>query len=365
MMKKLFSFLVLSVFSVLALFGCGKDRDINDIKNAYSNMVSSYAEEKKQEYKFFSDKNSPNSIVISYPVMVRQAINSNSPSNAVQKRYRALYYQQKILDNIFIYYNNHQEEFYRIAESQEIEKDELNDLYNRVCSVNESLKNFESHYSSFISATEDGVSDIMEFNITSYSYNLNHVIDCSFDFIYKFHDLYVKYCVENYGAYSESNLNTYVDKAYVDISYIVYLENIKSFNYSVGSHGVCDLSDVVGSQTEYNLLSLLEERKPISTTIVGNVGLTSDAGVLATDAVNLFTYSRDVFEQRLTPYISTYSSVNMYNLNQYKYGLNGSVNYESYLKSLSASDRATIALLNSFVEDNFSNYISKLNSIVN
>jgi hypothetical protein len=335
------------------------------VKDAYSNMVSTFTVSAPEQSKFFSDKNNPNAIVIYYNPLVKQTINNENPSDPFQKRYRALYYQQRILDNIFTYYNNHQENFYRIAESKEIEKNELNNLYNSVVGIKDTLSEFEGHYDSFIDATSDGVSDIMEFNITSYSFQLNKVIDASFDFIYKFHDIYVNYCIDDYSSYNATNLGIYVDKAYLDMSYMVYLENIKSFNYSVGNNGVCDLADVVGNETEYGLIDLLNEKKSLSETIVGNVGASTEAGEAAKNSVDIFVYCKDVFEQRLTTYLHTYNKVNMYNLNQYKFGLNGNVNYNSYLTSLSASDRATVKLLENFVQDTFLNYMNKLSLIVN
>jgi len=361
-MKKIYSLMLLSVMSILVLFGCGKDKSIENVESAYTEMVNSFVV--SEENKFFSDYNNPNSIVITYPATVDYTIKNASPSNAVQKRYRGLYYQQLVLNNIFDYYDHHQQDFYRIAKGKDIDNDEINDLYDSIVELKDNLKDFESHYTSFLDATENGISDIMEFNITSYSYYLNKVIDKSFDFIYKFHDMYVDYCIDDYSAYNETNLNIYVDKAYLDISYVVYLENIKSFNYSVGSHGVCDLADVVGSQSEYNLLELLENKKSISDTIIGNVGATTEQGVTATNTVNLFVYSKDVFEQRLNTYISTYYDSNIFQINQYKYDLTGNVDYGSYLLSLSASDRAKIVLLDRFTQDNFKNYVNKLNTIV-
>jgi hypothetical protein len=178
------------------------------------------------------------------------------------------------------------------------------------------------------------------------------------------HDIYSNDCIEDYYSFNAENLQLYVDNAYLDISYIVYLQNIKSFNDSVGDNGICDLSSVVCSLNDYELLQILNERKDISTTILGNLGLSTEAGVLADDAVDLFSHSRDVFEQRLGNYLTTYSKVNVYTINQYKFGLAGNVDYNSYRILLSASDRANIVMLDNFVNDTFLNYVEKLNAIV-
>jgi len=361
-MKKIFSLLLLPVFSLLILFGCGNDKKIEDIQSAYSDMVNSYTISGESD--FFSDETSPNSIVISYPITVEQVISNSNPSNDVQKRFRALYYQQKILDNIFAYYNNHQEDFYRIAPSKDIDEDEINDLYNNLNDIRDVLSEFEKHYDTFIDAISNGVSDIMEYNLTSYAFYLNRVIDESFDFIYKFHNMYANHCVDNYQSITADNLSIYVDKAYIDISYVVYLENIKSFNYSVGSHGVCDLSSVVGSSNSYNILSLLDNRKSLSAFVQENVGNDSEQGESANESADLFVHAKNVIEQRLSTFITTYNAVNMYNINQYRFNLNGGVDYEAYLTSLSASDRSIVNSIDNFVKDCFNNYVDKLNKIV-
>ena len=55
---------------------------------------------------------------------------------------------------------------------------------------------------------------------------------------------------------------------------IIYLENIKSFNHSVGSNGVCDLSGIVGNLSENNYLTLLDEnRGTIKSSISENLGI--------------------------------------------------------------------------------------------
>lgn len=362
-MKKIFGLLLLPILSVLVLFGCGKDKEIEDVLTAYTEMVDTFTVGGESD--LFSEASNPKAIVISYPVTVKQAIENIAPSNDLQKRYRGLYYQQEILDNIYTYYTNYQEDFYRIAKSKDIDEDEVNDLYDSVKDIHDSLDNFKHHYETFKDVTLDsGISDIMEFNITSYTFHLNKVIDASFDFVYRFHNIYSNYCIDDYHSFNADNLQLYVDKAYLDISYVVYLENIKSFNYSVGEHGICDLSSIVGSESEKNLLSLLDERKNISATILGNLGTSTEAGIYADEAVSIFSYIRDVYEQRINSYLTNYKKVNMYNISQYRFNDSSNITYENYLNSLSASDRAVHTMLDNFVDDTFLNYVSKLNSIL-
>lgn len=361
-MRRYFKFLLIPMFALILLCGCGSDASISKVQETYTNMKTSMVID--GENNFFSNEENPNAISIKYSSQVQRAIDNVSASNDVQKRYRALYYQQTILDIIYDFYNNYEEEFYRVAPSKDIDEDEIEELYDSVNELRSTLQGFAHHYDTFVSATENGTSDIMAFNITSYSFHLNGVIDKSFDFMHKFYNMYVEYCVEDFTIYNEHNLNLFVDKGYLDIAYVVYLENIKSFNYSVGDNGICDLASVVGSSSEYNLLGLLDVRKSLSPAIAENIGLTTPEGTDAKEKLDLFTYNRNIYNQRVNNYLNTFGSVDMYQVNQYRFGLNGTVNYESYLQSLSVSDKATLTMLNNFINDNFKVYVDKLMTIV-
>jgi len=360
-MKKLFCLLLLPVFALIMLSGCGSDKTILDVKEAYAEMISTFQVEEKNI--LFSDNVNRNSISISYPSSLKSAINIENPSNNVQKRFRALHYQQKVLDNIFIYYENHNADFYLNAQNIGYDADKINELYDSIISLKHVLEDFKSNYEIFINSAQN-ISNVMEFNITTYSYHLNLVINESFKFIDKFHNLYLSF-LENYSEYDEKNLNVYVDKAYIDMARIVFLENMKSFNDSVGSNGVCDLSGIIGNESKFNYIYMLdEERGKIKLSIQENAGLDSEIGKEATDQLNHFRYISDVFNQRFENYQKIYNGQDMYKVNQYRFNLNSSVDYESYLNSLSAADRATIVMLDGFVNDNFTNYMKKLKEII-
>lgn len=344
----------------MILCGCGGDKNSVNIKDAYLSMTTQYVIEEKNF--FFSNSLKPNSIVIDYADNVDLAINSPDLSNDVQKRYKALDYQQKILNNIFDYYHNHQEEFYTKASSAN--KDDLNTLYNKVTNLKNKLKDFESHFERFEDATTESPFAIMEYHITSYSFELNKIIDASFDFIDYFHELYVKYCIEDYSIYNAKNIHVYVDKAYIDIARIVYMENIKSFNETVGSNGVCDMSTVVGSDNEYNILNVLDNKGTVSVNVLDNLGADNELGREVLQNLNEFTYIRDVFEQRLETYKTNYSKIDKKFVSQYKFDEMAEFDYDSYLKTLSASDRATLVMIDNFVSQNFVDMVVKLDKIV-
>lgn len=362
-MKKFLSLLILPLVAVMCLFGCGDDRTVADIKKLYLETV---AEHKVEDTKvFFSDTTDELMLCISYPETLKNAITETSPSTDVMKRFKGLGYQQKILNYIFKYYSNHQEDFYRIAGSKNIEKNELNGLYDKLTTLNKTLDDFWNHYNAFIDAIDNGISNIMKYNITRYTYQLNQVIDVSFDFVYSFHNMYSRYCVENYNQYSQDSLNAYVDKAYLDIAYVVYYENIKAFNNSESENGVCDLSAVVNNSSEYNILSLLDSRKGLDVTILDNLTEGSSGYVETMEKLNDFSYSRNLFDQKLTSYKTTYRSLDIYTITSYRFEKIGGVDYEDYINTLSPSKKATVLMLDNFVNYTFDSYVEKLNELVN
>ena len=215
-MKKIICLLLLPILSLICLCGCGEDKSSNDLKILYESMVDIYVVDKVN--KFFGDKESPNTISIGYTQEIETAIDSVNATTDIQKRYTALGYQQQILDYIFSYYENNHKDFYKVMSSGNYPNTEMNALYTSLESLKNSLDTFKSSYNAFIDATQNGISDVMEFNLTSYSYQLNKVIDFSFDFMYKFIAMYQNYGIEDYSKKTAANLQIKVDKTYVDIA---------------------------------------------------------------------------------------------------------------------------------------------------
>ncbi|MBQ7351943.1 MAG: hypothetical protein IJW59_03705 [Clostridia bacterium] len=360
-MKRLLSLIILPLMAVAVLFGCGKDKNLTDVKNLYETMVTEY--KSGAQNLFFADASSPNSIKIYYPDDARYLITENEyQNNDLEKRYKALDYQQKILTNIFKYYENNYEKFYTKASS--MDKDEANSLYNKVKALKNSLDYFKDEYQDFRVDLKNGASNIMEYTITSYSFELNKVIDASFDFINYFHALNLKYAIENYDIHTAENIKIYVDKAYIDVSRIVYLENIKALNYQVGRNGVCDMAVVVGSENDFNLLDLLDERLEVSETIMNNLSDPSELGQQVKETLNELCYDRSVFEQKLNTYLYNYNALDIYTISQYKFDQMNGIDYESYLNTVNPSTKATIKIIENFISDTFEPYVEKLNKVV-
>lgn len=368
-MKKLLSLLILPLVAVMCLVGCGKDKTPADIKAYYDSMKSAYIEEETNI--FFSNSEKPNTISFAYNDTLNGYMDRTNTSNLtdVQKSYIALGYQQKILNNAFSFYEKYNEEFYRVMSSADYKKSELNNLYSSLESLNNTLSDFKVQYSQFMNNVSSASN--MLFALHSYSYELNKVIDSSFDFVYDFIDVYNKY-VAGDDKMTSVSVSLKIDIANIDIANIVYLENIKVFNYSVGGKGECDLLPLVENKTnKYNLIHakvecnniLTDGGRELSSYVAENLNESAENYEDNIAKVKEFNYARELMSQRLTAYKNILSSVDMYQANQYRFELVGGteyIDYDTYKSSLSASDRANINALENFIEDIFKPFIEKM-----
>lgn len=366
-MKKFLCLLILPFVALGCLAGCGKDHDLDDLKKLYESMRTAYVVEDENTGEktniFFASEEKPNTITLAYTSEINDIINSvpNSSTTDLEKRFIALDYQQQILNNIFNFYESNQEEFYKEMSSADYKKSELSDLYASLENLNNTLDDFKTQYVQFVSSFE--ANDIMEFNVFNYTYQLNRVIDSSFDFIYDFIDVYDKYVAVD-DKFTTASIDYRLDVSYVDIANIVYLDNIKPFDYSVGNRGLCDLVSIVSSDVEANITSELLPPKNLSSVMTDGLNEASATYGDTIAQLNDFFYSRELMSQRLGLFREILSRVDAYELNQYRFGLVSGVNYDTYKSTLSASDSSDIGALENYIEDIFKPFVGKLKLIV-
>lgn len=361
-MKKLFCSILLPLLAVICLFGCGTKINIKNVKSNYEELSTSYLTNGVNI--FYSNENKPNTISIYYPDnLLEEAINNPAePVNDLQKRYKALAYQQLILNNIFDSYEKFADDFYTVAESKSIDNSLLESLNNKERELERTLDDFKHSYDNFIDEARD-ISSVMELTITAYSYELNKVIESSFNFVNCFMDIYTNHCVDNIESINSKNLSINVAKANLDIAYVVYLENIKSFNFTVGKVGMCDLAPLITQDNSFVLIDDLSSPKALSTIVSENLieGSTKYESVI--DNVNNFNYAKKLFEQRLKTYQTMYSELDMFNLSQFRFDQKNGVSYNNYIDSLTASKKTNVQMVETFINTTLTNYIIKLKTI--
>ena len=82
-----------------------KPLSVDQFINNYDRLVV------EKDNKLFSDSDNPFTISIKYGDQVEAALNNETPGTNKQKRYRAIEYQQRLLNYIFNYYENNQERY--------------------------------------------------------------------------------------------------------------------------------------------------------------------------------------------------------------------------------------------------------------
>ena len=160
-MKKIFSLLILPLVAIIFLCACNSDKSYEDVKKLYEQTTQVCVID--EDNKFFGDSARPNSLTIKYSSDVDGAINNTTPVTKLQKKYVVIGYQQKILDYIFNYYEENNENFYKEISSAKINKKEMNSLYSDLASFNSTLTDFKKEYTKFCDATQNGVTS--EFNV--------------------------------------------------------------------------------------------------------------------------------------------------------------------------------------------------------
>lgn len=343
----------------MALFGCGDNKTPENVKNAYDRIIALRQDNGTNE--FFSDSTNPYTISLAYSDKVINLINSTNPSTDQQKMYTALKYQQIMLKYIYNFYENNHVEFYKVIPSNGYDNARMNSLYAKTMALESKIEDFAKSYTSFLDDNETG--NVMIFSIKSYTYELNKLIECSFDFIDEFSDIYGIYCREN-NEVTPTNLQLYIDISYIDIAKIIYLENIKSFNYEVNDKGICDLLPIIKTNNSYNLTGYLTNTKRLSTAVLNGLAEKSDRHEETVKAVNDFLYYKDMLKQRFNSYLSAMESIDFYTLSQYRFNLVSGVSYDSYISSRNATERASINMLNNYIGDIFKPFIEKFNMMV-
>ena len=168
------------------------------------------------------------------------------------------------------------------------------------------------------------------------------------------------YCIENKESTSIEYLNFSIDKTLVNFSYVIYLENVKSFNDAVGKNGVCEVYNIIETnKTKYDFTMFLESFA-VSEATINNLNTTSTLYAKTQKAVDEYYYFNEIFEQKLVAYENTYKSFDFYNYNKHRMNLGNGVTYTDYLNTLSQSEKASISLMENFMYTTFLDLYEKV-----
>ncbi len=417
MLKKIFGVLLIPILMVGVFAGCGKKHTLSDVHKLYTHIVDkySYAVEnndlkEKDSYFFESVVNSDTekettgvSLDIEYkgelaeflPDIASNSALKTSDPKLYNRYYALIYIEQKLLDWTFNYYKNWAPNMYASEEllKNDLEQEDVDNLYSKLEKLDEAIEAFSAEKSK----AEDEI-DAISFdgaiNLTSFTYYYNDLIEASFDFVNTFRDMHVKYIWDTYtfGDNAEQNkllLNRMIDEAYLNIAQIIYLENVKAFEYSE-----CDLnpllslidggdySQIIVSPLLTSVNKLANGKEAVLKNRSGVVDFyraddivlktdykydaTSDKYVAETynDRLVDYIYYLKAFNQKVGIYKKVYSEFDVYEYNQVRLGFSAT-DMDTYVNSLDRVERANMVLLQDFSNETFANYIENFVKIFN
>ena len=344
--------LLVSLCAVGVMVGCGKNKTPENINTMYIEIKT----DKDNEHIFKKDEDGvvTNQLYITYLGEMSKLDEKGAPvkddfsaAHPLYVRYYALkYFQQGVLTCISEYYDKYctgseSTSFYGAIKLKDVEKSELNALFDATESLKTDIRKFEVARKK----VEDDV-NVMTFtgairsNLTEYSYQFNRLIESYSKFVNMFRDMQVKYLYDNNKLPDNIDLkiafvNRLRDEFYLNAAQAIYYKALKSFDRT----NECDLSDLpidnVLYKEFYNILNKAEDYN-------------SNKQVSDNDAkIEEFLYAHNAFLQKFEVYKKVYDTLDYYSYNQ-KVIQNNETELENYKKVLSDVDQANIALIETF-----------------
>lgn len=368
MFKKLFCFIIVFLFSISCFVACDKNNDLEKIQAYLTETRNLYITD------FFSNSTKPNTISIDYSnVQINdESINaqidlSKDNINNNSYRYKSLVFMQYTLDNMMNVYEFWKDRFFlEMRKIENINQKNLNEFYKTSENLRKQLSEFKIAKLNFENEilTMENILNPSSITINIYCFEYNKLIDKVIDFTQKFIELNRLYIYDDLENLSQIQFN--IDEAYFNISTFIYWENIKAFNFNVGSNGVCDLYDLMFEYYNNNSNSylLIEELKNPTKILSSNIiEKFSSSSSEINNAIKLkedFYRALNVFKQRKPVYSESLKQLDIYNLTIVKFRSN----IDNYITGYSSTEIAHYTLIEDMRDNVFANLLAKLNTLV-
>lgn len=356
---------MLPIIAMICFAGCEKDRTKADISNKFSEIRATYVVGDEANEFFENDKDLLN---IRYLNSEMQKIYDSTYFNEdefetdlnLYRRYYALInLQHKVLNISLMYYVNMNENFFDKMEVSGVKTHDLNELYSRLESLEDKLKDFKVVKDKLEQTVEVlTFSGVVRADLTSYSYELNLLIEEAIEFDRYFIDLNDKYLFNNEVTNSNkmSFVRHYLFEAAHYTNELAYYKFLKAFN----NVNECDLSGLIDSQAFIDDMflqsyfrtnpSILDWYEVMDDTLDPDVKVEEIEG---------FQEIRNGFLQKFEIYKVVFSNMDYYTYNYHI--TQGASKLEEYKNSVSSVERANINLVEKFygvpvtyyIEDSF------------
>ena len=405
MLKKILSLFMIPLFALSLLVGCDSGKSVDDIKNYYASMKQKYVTETKTGdtsvynsllFEKVSGQEFKDNITIQYENELGERLNPTADSdltriakkipsdmpdycddaNLYYRYYALVYVQQPILNAIFNYYNNWSSNFYdgmKLVDEKSLDQEDLDKIYEKLVELDEQLEKFAVARDKFQNDVNVlGFGGVNRSVVTTYTMEVNDLIEKSYAFVNEFKNAHVKYIWDGVAYSSKEKvgtidcLNRYVDEANLNMAYAIYTY-VKGFEASE-----CDLSWFIkeheGKYQEELLKSWVDiDEFKLQYKIVDSVDkITTSQAEAEKSAIDKFVYARQTFNQKFRVFNEIYPQVNLNAYLRVLYNIdssNSSQNIEAYINQLGEVERANLNLLINFYNETFENYETQLLSI--
>lgn len=364
-MKKLKCILLSLAIFILPCFcvacSCGLEKyKSEDIKNLYKTIVEYQIDSKDGSNTMFA---TDYTICVDYAPAVKNVFISAEPTANEYNLYALENIYNPLFEAIFRYYEKWNENFFETAD-EVLSRNEFNNLYLKLNDIHDALRELNIAKENMEAiVTNRGVDGTPSYEITSYIYVLNNVVDKSIDFVSYFRDLHIAK-IFNYDDVSTSTVTRTLDEMLLSFAKLVYIDNIIPFTTINGGTKICDVSILVKAYYDDNSYVKFYALDKLNTELRSDVVYALDNG---TDAVILsqadqYMYYSNILKQNILTLESVSANINYYRLSLYRFGeVNGGV--EEYSKTISAKEHTSYIFLAKLEDFLINEYLPILNEL--
>ncbi len=366
MFKKICCMLLVSLCAVGVMVGCGKNKTPENISNMYIEIKTD--KDNAYIFKKGDDGVVSNQLYITYSGEMAKLLKDGAPvetdfeaAKPLYRRYYALrYFEQGVLTSISEYYDKYcsgdsATSFYEAIKLKDVEKAELNALFDATESLKTDIRKFE-----VARKKVEADINVMTFtgairsNLTEYSYQFNRLIESYSNFVNKFRDMQVKYLYDGNDMPEDASVkmayvNRLRDEFYLNSAQAIYYKALKAFDRT----NECDLGDLpIEKELYVKFYNILNKKGDF---VVKD--LTKEQVATKDGEIEEFLYAHNAFLQKFEVYKKVYDTLDYYTYNQKL--ILSETELENYKKVLSDVDRANVSLIESFENTIFGEYCDK------
>ena len=356
---------ILACISLQLVVSCDIQKyDSSDLKDLYKTTIENQ----------FDVDNNINAMFDGYTINIKYSSNVTSVTKKsdMTSNERNLYAIDKVYNKlfkaIFKYFEDWNENFYDVADKR-LNGEEFNNLFNKLNSLNNELLVLKDAKNDMEDVLANNLlEDVPSYEITSYVYELNRVVEKSIDFNNYFrllHDSKV-YNHSSDSVITAAAVTRAIDDMVLSLSQMVYIDNIQPFNISNDNVQECDLNILIKSYidgNEYVILDYLDTiNVELSSHTIELIGTGEDIALMK--IADKYMYYSKVLRQNILALEQVYDNIDYFRLSMYRYGeINGGIEvYKITVADIEKTSYNFLEIVENFISRT---YFTTLEELIN